>query len=628
MMFILPPAKVWRIVFSLLVINFALGQRSPRSVERLYYEGQYEALAHDHLNPDNTSPSVLLMYASSYYHLGESDKAFELYQKAFSRMKLSEAHHPFLTEYGRLNLERENAALAAECFNTALAQVKYPDSLALLSLYIAYAKQLKDAKDPKPEGFRWVVYNLGDINTPESEYSLFIHRGRMYFITRRDPQRGKDPADLLPHEALYWRKSPAEEPKPIGFFSKKHEGIAGFIKDTMIVYRSARRRGDFYISYPEGEGWSQPKYWKAFPNSRKGSEDALCEDPKTGEIIFSSDRKGTKGGKDLWKTRRLPDGKFSKPENLSSLNSQYNEDAPFIVGDTLFFAHDGPMSVGGYDIFYSIRQADGKWGPPQRLPRPFNTPAHDIYLFLTRPDSIYLSSNRMGGKGKMDLYLIVKEPLLPAPQPPAPRIYTFAGKAYDVRTGQPVPVSIVLQPQSSYSALSFKTQENGTFSQLKPSAGEYLLFAYAEGYAQYVQPISFPDTGDVVQDIPMISAEELKRIRLPRVHFNFDKYDLRAEAPPSIDSVLRLLQAYPTLIIEVGGHTDSIGTREYNQGLSERRANTVYKYLIERGVPSYRLTKKGYSEDKPMVPNSTPYNRFLNRRVEFTPLVGRPKELD
>ncbi|MCX8112209.1 MAG: OmpA family protein [Bacteroidia bacterium] len=607
----------------------AFGQRSIRSIERLYYRGDYQTLAKDNPNPDNLSPKALLCYASSYYHLGEADRAFALYERAFSQMKLSEADHPFLTEYGRLNLERENASLAMECFNLALSQVKYPDSLSLLSLYLAYAKQLKEARDAQSEGFRWVAYNLKDINTPEPEYSLFIHKGRLYFITRRDPRRGYDPADQLPHEALYWTEPGSKEAKPIGFFSKKHEGIAGFLRDTLIVYRSSRRRGDFYIAYPRGDGWSQPLYWKNFPNSRRGCEDAICEDPKTGDIIFSSDRKGTKGGEDLWITRRLPDGKFSKPENLSSLNTPYNEDAPFVFGDTLFFVHDGPSSMGGYDIFYSIRQPGGGWGPPKRLPRPFNSPAHDSYVFLTHPDSIYLSSNRMGGQGKMDLYLIVREILPPPPPPPpTPEVYTFSGKAYDVRTRQPVPVVVVLKPQSGTEPLTLKSDKDGSFSDKKPDAGEYLLYAYADGYAQYVQPITIPKAGNAVQDIPMISNEELKRIRLPRIHFNFDRYDLRTEAPPALDSVVRILEAYPTLIIEVAGHTDSIGTREYNQRLSERRANTAQGYLRERGIAPQRLRVKGYGEDQPMVPNDTPYHRFLNRRVEFNPVIGRPEEME
>lgn len=606
--------------------NFLSAQRSLRVIEKLYFRGDYQALVSDNPSPESHSPQALLYYASSYYRLGYAEKAYELYQAAFSQIQLSSADHAFLVEYGRLNLEREDASLAKKCFGHALSQVSYPDSISLIYLYLAYARQVESYREEQPREFRWVAYNLSDINTPDPEYSLFIHHGTIYFITRRDPERGRDPADLLPHEALYWKKPGDSVPTPIGFFAKKHEGIAGFIKDTMIVYRSARRRGDFYIAFPQGNGWSQPIYWKAFPNSRRGSEDAICEDPKTGDIIFSSDRKKTRGGKDLWVTRRLPNGKFSEPENLSELNTQYNEDAPFIVGDTLFFAHDGPSALGGYDIFYSVRQENGRWGPPVRLPRPFNTPSHDSYLFWTHPDSIYLSSNRIGGKGSMDIYLITPEKL-PPPAPPTPQTYTFSGRAYDVQTGAPVPVLIVLRPKTEEFLLSLESDAQGAFSQPKPAGGGYLLYAYAEGYAEYVQPVLLPDTGDYAQEIPMLSAQVLKRIRFPMVHFNFDKHTLRPEAPSSLDTVLQILREYPTLVVEVAGHTDSIGTRQYNQGLSERRAKAVYSYLVERGIAAYRLHPKGYSEDRPLVPNDTPYRRFLNRRVEIVPLIGRPKEL-
>lgn len=603
--------------------------RSDRQVERLYYRGNYQALARDAITPAELRPQTLLYYASAHYALGSNETAYTLYGIAFSKLSTAEVEPGFLTEYGRLCLLYEEPAKAAGLFNEALARVSLPDSQALLSLYIAYANQLKNAREEAPPGYRWVVYNLRPWNTAESEYALFFHKGEAYLISRRDPARGDDPEDQLPHEALYIASLRDSTPKPAGFFSKGHEGIAGFLQDTLIVYRSLRRRGDFYIAKPAPNSWHPPKKWKAFPNSRKGSETSLCEDPKTGQIIFSSDRKGTRGGLDLWITQRLPNGKFSEPENLSALNTPYNEDAPFVVGDTLFFAHDGPTSIGGYDIFYSMRQPGGGWGKPQLLPRPFNTPGQDSYLWLTTPDTFYLSSNRPGGVGKMDLYMIYKEPLPPPPpvEEPAPRVYVLQGRVYDVRTQQPVTAQIVLKPVEAGPSLSTESPA-GQFSAPKPSEGTYVLYAYAPGYAQYVEMLTIPDTGDVSRDIAMLPEEVLKRLRLPRLHFNFDKYDLRAEAPPALDTVFKMLQQYPNLCIEIAGHTDSIGTREYNQGLSERRANTVYRRLIEKGIPAYRLSPKGYSEDKPMVPNSTPYNRFLNRRVEFVPLVGRPAELD
>ncbi|GIV24561.1 MAG: hypothetical protein KatS3mg026_0253 [Bacteroidia bacterium] len=605
-------------------------QASLRSVERRYYKGEYLALAEESVDPDQAPPKQLLYYASAYYRLGERERAYQAYQKAFAKISPTEVEPHFLAEYGRLCLEYENPTLALQLFNEALQRTTSPDSQNLLSRYIAYANQLKSYQEPPPQGYRWVAYNLGAFNTPAHEYSLFIHKGRLYFISRRDPERGQDPEDLLPHEALYWAKVGDSTVKPVGFFSSKHEGIAGFVGDTLIVYRSARRRGDFYIAYPSGDAWTQPVKWKAFPNSRKGSEDALCEDPKTGEIIFSSDRKGTLGGKDLWVTRRLPSGKFAPPENLSVLNSPYNEDAPFIVGDTLYFAHDGPGSLGGYDLYRSVRQPGGGWSKPERLPKPFNSPAHDSYLFYQNPDSVYLSSSRVGGKGRVDLYLMVRQPLPPPPPEgpaPAPRVYSLRIRTYDARTGQPVQAYARLRPPEG-EVLSGRTSAAGELTQPKPPAGTYLLEVWADGYATALTPVTIPDAGDAQEEVAMLSAEELKKLRLPRLHFNFDKYDLRAEAPAALDTVLRILQQYPTLVIEVAGHTDSIGTQRYNQGLSERRANTVYNYLIERGVSPARLKPRGYSEDRPLVPNDTPYRRFLNRRVEFVPLVGRPPEME
>lgn len=611
-------------VSCLLVISSLFAQRSARAVERQYYLGYYQALADDAIDPEILSPSLLLYYASSYYQVGEKKLAYSLYQKAFQTLDMNKVEHPFLVEYGRLNLESENADLAIECFNQALTQVRSRDSIELIHLYLSYAQHLKKAEDPEPTDFRWRVYNLDELNTPEHEYSLYIHKGKIYFITRWDPGRGRDPIDFLPYEALYWKKNISQKPEHIGFFSEKHEGIAGFVKDTLIVYRSARRRGDFYIALPKGEGWEQPVFWKEFPNSRRGSEHAIWQDPKTGDIIFSSDRQGTKGSKDLWITRRLPDGKFSEPQNLETLNTPHNEDAPFITGDSLFFSHDGPSSIGGYDIFYSVRQSNGQWGPPRRLPRPFNSPAHDSYIYFHTPDSVYLSSMRSGGKGKMDLYLIVKEPISPPSPPASPtRIYTFSGKAYDKNTKQPLSVKVFLYPLESDSVIALISDKNGSFAQPKPAGGKYLLRASCQGYAEFIKLIVLPDSSDAEEEIPMFSSAALSEIRFPRINFDFDKYHLRPEGPSKIDTVVRLLNEYPTLIVEIAGHTDSIGTNAYNQRLSERRAHTVYRHLIERGIPAYRLKPVGYGEERPARPNDSPYHRFINRRVEFGILVEK-----
>ncbi len=90
----------------------------------------------------------------------------------------------------------------------------------------------------------------GRLQHPSARVLALCSQGRLYFISRRDPERGQDPEDLLPHEALYWAKVGDSTVKPVGFFSSKHEGIAGFVGDTLIVYRSARHRGGLLYRLP------------------------------------------------------------------------------------------------------------------------------------------------------------------------------------------------------------------------------------------------------------------------------------------------------------------------------------------------------------------------------------------
>lgn len=593
----------------------------PGSAIRAYYRGRYLDVvkAYEQKEKEGVllSPESKLYAASSFLALQDKARAYTVYREAFSEVNPDQVDTRFVAEYGILCLHAEDLNAAQRYVQAALNRLSDPDSIIYLSTALDWTKQALTYKDPPPADYVWKAYNFSRLNSPEPDYCVFRHGDALYFISRRAPERGVAPEDLLPYEALYVAPLADTTAHPIGFFGKFHEGIAGFVgKDTMVVYRSARRRGDFYISVWKGDRWSEPVLWKAFPNSRKGSEDAICEDPKTDEIIFSSDRKGTQGGKDLWRTRRLPDGRFSEPEPLAELNSPYDEDAPIIIGDTLYFASNRPQSLGGYDLFRSLRQ-NNRWGPPQRLPKPFNTPAHDIYLFWLNPDSAFISSDRLSGLGKMDIFLIVKEKL-PPPPPPQPRVYTFSGRTYDMRTQASVPATILLVSEPDTPPLwEARSESSGQFSAVKPRGGNYFIIATAPGYAAYIEPITIPDSADFTRDIAMIPLEELRKIRFPRVHFDFDKYTLRIEAPKSLDTVLTILQTYPTVIVAVEGHTDSIGTDAYNIRLGQRRAEAARAYLIERGIAPYRLRPYTYGERQPWRPNNNPYNRFLNRRVEF-----------
>ncbi|NND45220.1 MAG: OmpA family protein [Xanthomonadales bacterium] len=105
--------------------------------------------------------------------------------------------------------------------------------------------------------------------------------------------------------------------------------------------------------------------------------------------------------------------------------------------------------------------------------------------------------------------------------------------------------------------------------------------------------------------------------RMKNVHFAFDSAQLTSKSKASLDDALQILKRHEELVVEVAGHTDSVGSDSYNQALSQRRASAVRDYLVANGIAAGRLTAKGYGESEPVADNSTDEGRAQNRRVEL-----------
>ncbi len=130
-----------------------------------------------------------------------------------------------------------------------------------------------------------------------------------------------------------------------------------------------------------------------------------------------------------------------------------------------------------------------------------------------------------------------------------------------------------------------------------------------------------PDTrAGAVVDLDGCEVEAV--IDLPGVYFDFDRATLKPEAVAVLDEAAELLNHHTKVVVEVGGHTDSVGTESYNQGLSERRANVVRDYLVGKGVNASRLSAKGYGESRPVAGNDSKEGRAKNRRTELV-VLGR-----
>jgi hypothetical protein len=178
---------------------------------------------------------------------------------------------------------------------------------------------------------------------------------------------------------------------------------------TLFIYRSDAGDGNIYESRLVGEIWSDPVLMGSDINTKAWeTHGTLTADGNT--FYFVSDRKGGHGGRDIYRVVRLPNGQWSKAQNLgNTINTQWDEDGVFIHpnGRTMYFSSGGHNSMGGFDIFYSELQENGSWSTPVNLGYPLNTTDDDVF-FITTADGRrgYFSSDKMGGYGEKDVYFV------------------------------------------------------------------------------------------------------------------------------------------------------------------------------------------------------------------------------
>jgi outer membrane protein OmpA-like peptidoglycan-associated protein len=149
---------------------------------------------------------------------------------------------------------------------------------------------------------------------------------------------------------------------------------------------------------------------------------------------------------------------------------------------------------------------------------------------------------------------------------------------------------------------------------------EYALYASKKEYLFQSLNFNYSEVTDlepIVVDIGLEKATEGSVSVLKNLFFDTDKYDLKEKSRTELRKIVRFLSDNPALRVEIGGHTDDVGTREYNRQLSEKRAKSVYQYLLENGVQPERLQTKGYGPDRPVGSNASEEGRQLNRRIEF-----------
>ncbi|MCY7351284.1 MAG: OmpA family protein [Cytophagaceae bacterium] len=387
-----------------------------------------------------------------------------------------------------------------------------------------------------------------------------------------------------------------------------------------------RRRGfgncDLYVTYQKGDEWSNPDNLGADVNSASwDSQPALSADGRT--LYFVSDRPGGLGKRDLWVCRRDSAGHWSKASNLGkALNTPDDDVSPFLHanGRTLFFASEGYVGLGGFDLWMTEQQGNG-WSKPENLGYPLNTHEDQVGLFITADGKKgFYSVEESIEKDRRRSKLWACE----IPDQLAGRFKkanVLKGRVLDAKTRQPLVAEVELFNLKTNQSESRVTSDpsTGSYTAVLSDGGEYAVTVSRGGY--FFKSLSFDYSGKTASEDQQLDLllEPLRKDThevLNNVFFETGKFDLEEKSKPELDKLLRLLKANPKLRLEISGHTDDVGDDKKNLDLSLKRAKSVAEYLIGQGIEQTRLETKGFGKTRPVAPNTSDEARQKNRRIE------------
>ena len=601
--------------------------------------------------------------AREFYHLGEDDRAEEallmavrvdgdfveafqlLAQICYDQDRIREA-----TEYfsRSLYLDPEGnpdgyRLLAGLTFLNG----EYDRTLQLVDTFLAFPpervnhrgealllqKKSRFAREAiqNPVPFRPV--NLGDsVNSPLNEYwpSLSVDEDMLIFTVMLPNPDGDEKMRTHLQEDFFYsmRRGEAWGPRknagpPLN--TPGNEGAQTMTADGEVLYFTAcnRRSGmgqcDLYFSRRKDDGWTIPVNLGTPVNSRSGEKHpSVSADGRV--LYFASDRPGGRGSYDIWMSEKQ-NGKWGIPVNLGdSVNTPGMELSPFIHpdGKSLYFSSTGWPGMGRGDLFVTRKNTSGSWSTPVNLGYPINTRNDEVGLVVNaRGDRAYFASDREKGRGT-DLYSFE----LPPPVRPVMVSY-MTGRVFDSRNMKGLAARMQLIDLGSEKVVMELESSSGEGDYLisLPTDSNYALNVTADGYLFYSDHFSFEGvhsrTDPFRKDIPMERIDVGSRIVLNNIFFDTDSHTLKPSSVTELNKLYDFLVRHPEIYVEISGHTDNTGPATYNQKLSEKRAQSVVNYLVERGIGHDRLLWAGYGEERPVAGNSTEAGRALNRRTEL-----------
>lgn len=475
-------------------------------------------------------------------------------------------------------------------------------------------------------------------NTPKTEFAAQKIGNELRYTSSSKPLIYKN--NGLPFLGLY--SAPLLKENEIStphLFSSQlykenaNDGTPAFSHDGTIVVFARGNTGkskdpspdvDLYISKKNGADWSEPERLAISDSIAWDGSPSFSFDDRT--LYFSSNRRGGKGGLDLYRVPLDNSGRFGRPINLGSIiNTPGDEIFPYVSENgKLYFSSDGHPSIGGLDLYVASRNENEI--SIEHLGVPMNSIGDDFAINLSDSLSGYISSNRPGGKGDDDIYYFKSSgnedhwwsnDTTSNSNTQALKSVNYALAVQVVQPdGKAIPGVQVSARKNGESSQVFTSDKAGKIDTFSLSSGDEIQFKLdKDGYISARSSFSMEgreipqallkkeitDTTfafKIVMDQPEIGKEISQFYQLNSIYYDLDKADIRPDAAQELDKIVNFLQDNPQVNLELGAHTDSRATAIYNQKLSQRRAESAVKYILQRGIAKDRIKPKGYGESQ------------------------------
>ncbi|MBU6342345.1 MAG: OmpA family protein [Bacteroidetes bacterium] len=609
------------------------------------------------------------LIGDSYRLKGEDDNALQWFKKSYDSNNNPDALKAWA--FSLKKLQQYNTA--KEAFKNLGVEIGSPYEYRKEITACAVAEDwLKQAPQSG--------YSLQTVpfNSPQNDFAPTLYAdGRIVFTSDRALGKGAENYAWTGNKFMDLLIVEPDEASPQIFDNhlntSRHEGTACFNRTGSQVFfvRSieAFKGNDafckIYFSEKNTDGaWSDPIPFPFQKEKINYLHPALSADGNT--LFFAANDPDAWGGYDLFYASRnqFTESGWDEPQLLSrNINSTGNELFPTFDKDTLYFASDGWTGMGGLDIFRTYKTDKNTWTPPQNLKAPINSGADDFSFVVghnytnanekspkpgTRLRDGFFSSNRPGGKGGDDIYRF--EQVVPNPKPPQSDSTQNKTLTYKIILDVYVLEKIYLTPDDPNSKILGRKPLPGskltlTFGSKKqqlvtPPDGpvrlelteqtDYSFTAsmdnYLSNYARFSTKGIAKDPNNPTQifelEIVVDKIFRNKEIVLDNIYYDYDKWDIRPDAEPTLNKLAEVLNQNPGIRIQLGSHTDCRGNDAYNQELSQRRAQSAVEYLIAKGIPEERLSAKGFGESAPAVNcacnRCTESEHQTNRRTTFT----------